>query len=1201
MRSFGFHNRPTLPRIASIARLLGFFLGLRMLPGGLLAADSSAITFALPAGNAEQTLRLFSKQSGWEVLFLTGTAAGVTTNEVKGLLTPQEAIERLLANSRLKAVPNMKMRAVRIVPAENVSSPARKQGTRNFENHQPPSAALKQPSISHPRTNSMYSTATSTSGVRRLIGAFASLFLGTMTVDAQVLNPANPESLGAVHGRVLDATRGEYLKNARVTLVGSDREALTNDFGEYRLSNVPAGTATLRISYVGWASRELNVTIRAGESVTQDVEFGGRTDQEGSKAIMMDAFTVAANREMDGKAIAISEQRYAAGIVNVVAADEYGDVTEGNVGEFLKYLPGVLVDYNAAAARTISLRGLPPSTTPVSMDGNRMASAASGSASRTFEFEQVSINNISRVEVSKSATPDRPADSLGGSVNMVSKSAFERSKALFTYRAYMNMNDTAMKLGSSPMGPDGKRENLAKPGFDFTYIKPVSRNFGFVVTGLFSSNYNPQTLSQTNWIPLAGGIPGGSPAAVTGDTPYMASYRVQTSPQTTERSSVGLTADWRVSPRDVISLRGQYSRFDNYFYIANYTFDTSLISSFGPTFSYGAANRGNFYASTGWRRKVGSTWQPSLSYRHTGETWTIEAGGYHSSSDNSYRDIDEGFFNGVTTGVTNATIAFDNLRPDRPGTITVTKGGVVIDPFKLSNQQIITTPTSVNNSGYQGQVNSNQSEATDTMRGAHASFKRDFHLAVPVALKFGLDYRQNLRDIRVAAPVWRYNGPDGIYSTGEPAGPLLNTTFSTVAAPYGFGTIEWIDSSKMFELFKAHPDQFAEQLNGPYGTIQRRVNGSQYIDESVSAGYLRADVRLFKSRLLVVGGVRYERTRAGGEGPLNDANAIYQRDAKGELVLGANGRPVPITTDATEQTRLRFKERGAHVSRSYDGYYPSANASFRITDNLIARASYARTIGRPDFGNIIPSTVLPDLGGASMDIRVKNTALLPWEADNFDLSLEYYFQKAGVLSAGVFRKDFSNFFGASVMPATPELLQKFGLEPEYAGYNILTTTNVGDARVTGLELNYSQQLTFLPDFARGVSVFANGTSLDLEGSTIADFNAFVRRNGSWGVSLNRPRYSLMLKWIYRDDQRLLARTGSGVPPGTYQWLKGSLKLDINAEYRLQKHVSLFANARNITNEPYVLGYYNEGTPSYARQYNTQDFGVQYTLGVKGSF
>src|SRR5690606_29460040 len=105
------------------------------------------------------------------------------------------------------------------------------------------------------------------------------------------------------------------------------------------------------------------------------------------------AFTVATRRETNTAAIATNEQRFALNIKTVIETDAFGDVAEGNVGEFLKFLPGVTVDYVAADVRTVSVRGFGAAYSSVSVDGFRMASASSGASARAFEFEQVSINN----------------------------------------------------------------------------------------------------------------------------------------------------------------------------------------------------------------------------------------------------------------------------------------------------------------------------------------------------------------------------------------------------------------------------------------------------------------------------------------------------------------------------------------------------------------------------------------------------------------------------------------------------------------------------------------------------------------------------------------------------------------------------------------------------------------------------------------
>ena len=208
----------------------------------------------------------------------------------------------------------------------------------------------------------------------------------------------------------------------------------------------------------------------------------------------------------------------------------------------------------------------------------------------------------------------------------------------------------------------------------------------------------------------------------------------------------------------------------------------------------------------------------------------------------------------------------------------------------------------------------------------------------------------------------------------------------------------WIDPRKVYALYQTNPSWFV--LNDSAYYISK-VNGSQELEESIAAGYLRADARLFRNRLWLVGGVRLERTHDKGRGPLNDINAQYQRDNAGRLVDGnpalAGIQPVQITTDPLAQRKLRYRERGASSDQSYQGYYPSLNASFSLTENLILRGAFARTLGRPNLGNIIPGTTISDASSTSAipTITVNNSGLRPWTATSYDLSLESYQIKDG--------------------------------------------------------------------------------------------------------------------------------------------------------------------------------------------------------------
>jgi outer membrane receptor for ferrienterochelin and colicin len=105
-------------------------------------------------------------------------------------------------------------------------------------------------------------------------------------------------------------------------------------------------------------------------------------------------------------------------IKTVMSSDAFGDVSEGNVGEFLKLMPGVQMDYVDADVRTMSIGGLDPKYSLILMDGAPIASTGSSriATGRTFEFEQLSISSISSVELSKTPTPDVAGSALAGVV-----------------------------------------------------------------------------------------------------------------------------------------------------------------------------------------------------------------------------------------------------------------------------------------------------------------------------------------------------------------------------------------------------------------------------------------------------------------------------------------------------------------------------------------------------------------------------------------------------------------------------------------------------------------------------------------------------------------------------------------------------------------------------------------------------------------
>jgi iron complex outermembrane recepter protein len=1131
-------------------------------------------TYNVPRGDATRTLGQYAGVASRQIVYLMDKVRGVQTNAIEGEYSPDEALARMLAGTELVARHDAATGAVMIS-----RTPARAEPP-------PPRAPTSE-------SNSMNSNVRSKRPkLIALMAGWLALAVGPAQINAE---DGSPATSGTIEGRVANAVTGEFLNNARVSIADTTLETQTNSFGEYRFTRVPAGSVLVRVNVAGHKPTNATATVVAGTVATLDLHVGldAKQEKEGD-AVVLDRFVVAAQREMSGNAIAINERRAAANLRNVVAADEFGDSTEGNVGEFIKYIPAVAIDYTSAEPRFISVRGLPSFGTAVMIDGNRMASAAA-SFSRAVELDQVSLNNMSRIEVAKSPTPDSPADTIGGSVNMVLKSAFERTKPVFNYRVNLNANynDThgARPSFHKTAGPGYERTAKVKPGFDLNYIHPVSRDFGYTVSLMTANQFTPESFASFDWKPT-----GLASSLAPADRPFLSAFGVRDGPKEIYRWSVGATVDWRIRPQDVVSIAGQWNSFDTTVVNNLHRFDSAgsrgvAPAAYGPTFMESAPGSSTAAHQTAYQHKIGTGYNLRLTHRHTGLVWRTESGMAYSTSVSDFTGLEDGTIRTAQARIRNATLRLDGIKDSLPSSVSMwTTANVPIDYRELDNYTL-------------DSVTSSPSWQVSTTTSAFANATRQFHGPLGLRVKSGFDVRREDRDFRNPTSTWTFVGPDGVAGTADDSLSRYDLAFSDYAGveqPFGFGPLERPSNQKAYTLLQEHPEYFS--LNEA-SLISSNATQSRNLTESVAAGYIRADASFLKNRLKMTGGVRYERTFDEGYGVLNDIRATYQRTASGEIMRDAAGRPVRIAGDATKLAGLQYKERGAHAQRDYGNFYPSFNTTFSITERLLLRASYAETITRPQLSNILPSVTAsdPTVTTGIPTLTVSNTALKPWSARSYDLALEYYFEQPGLVSFGVFQKDISDFFGSVRTRATPELLAEYGLDDSYLVYDVVTRRNVGAARVSGMEAEYRQTLSFLPSWARGISVFANSTALHLEGEAIADFSGFIARTTNWGISLNRSRYTVRLNWNLRGRQRMGSVTGNNIPAGTFEYRNPRRTLDLNAEWRINRYIGLFTNLRNVTNVAWWSEIYGPETPAYARANNLTQFGVQGIVGVKGSF
>ena len=1009
---------------------------------------------------------------------------------------------------------------------------------------------------------------------------------------APVAFAAASAATGTIEGRIFNPRSGTVVEGARVSIESASLVTFSDADGVFRLNDVPAGTVQLRIFFTGVTPQLEAVEVVTGQTVQRNITLGTAGPNAlaaDPSVVKLDQFVVGESREMEAAAIAINEQRFAPNVKTVVSTDEFGAVAEGNVAEFLRYLPGLTVDLSGGDARTVSIDGAPAANTPVTLGGLSLSSPTG--TGRAVEVGFFNLNNISRIEVSMSPTPDSPGSALAGSVNMVPRSSFERTKPLFNGSVYLMARDDMIKFGDqAALYRDPRR--VIHPGFDFSWVVPVNKKFGFSVATGYSTQFSHQVGHTNTWRGVSTATNGVAFPHTTPGNPYLSAYQYTDAPKESGRESLGLTLDFRLSDYDRISLSYQYSSFDGWTAARNVQFNPLRIApGFTTSSVQGVAGAGNIQITSGnGRVRENRTFMPTFNWRHDGPVWKFDGGVGRAFGTDRVRSTDKGLWQSVIARRTGVTVAFDQIIDTRPGIITVTDAatGAPVDPFQIENYSLIS-------------VAETPVRSQDINFSAFLNGRRDFFWKFPFTLRSGLDFRQSTRDTNQGAITYNYTGsnvPGSAAAFLDPSSPKRERA-------YGFPRMEFADYKTTLDFFRANPGQFTTNDDTTY---RNYVTNSRWAREAISAAYLRGDAAFLNRRLQVVGGMRVEQTNVWANGPLTDLTRNVQRDSAGNPIRNAQGNPVPITTNALEASRLTFLPRGTDVEKEYLRFFPSVNVSYNITENLIARAAVSTSIGRPNFNQYAGAVSLPNTDNppsSTNRISVNNAGIKPWSATSTKVRLEYYFAGVGQITAGAFRRDYTNFFGNIVVPATPEFLGLYALDPdEYGAYEVSTQYNVpGTNRVDGWDVSYKQALTFLPHWSRGVLVFANYSRRIAKTQNLGSigFND-IPYSGSFGVSLTRARYSVRVNCSFRDDQiRNYVTSGASIEPGTYIYTPARNTIDVLGEYTFWKRMAVFANLRNVGDVPNEDSAAGPSTPDVAKLRLRERYGSLWTVGIKGTF
>ena len=968
---------------------------------------------------------------------------------------------------------------------------------------------------------------------------------------------------GRIVGRIFNPATQEYVRNAEIAVEGTDLVAFSADDGSYVLSNVPAGSVTMSVTYTGYDRATATLNVTPGQAATRDFELKGSTFGPGARPapgaaeiVKLGQFVVSTERE--GNAKAIMDQRAALNMKSVVASDNFGDITGGNIGEFVKYLPGVVMDYVDADARSIRISGLDPKYAGVSVDGMRMASAASATfsgATRQFEFEQSSITSIEAIEINKTLTASMDADAPAGTMNMRSKNAFDRKGREITASANLTASEYELAWKRSPSPGDGEHRKI-RPGFVFTYADSFQQRFGIQLSLSHNSLFNEQAgITHT--------IDNGTAAAPR--APIINNLTFRDNPKITTRAAAGLNLDYKILPGLVASLRTQGSHFEDEINARQVIFRANTADMDPATTLTSLVARPTANANTRLETIIGHShkWNDTISYvpklEFKRNALQLTLGGGYSRSATHYEDRRTGYWASTNNRITRMSWA-----ATRSGT---TEGDWQIR--QLSGRSWTDIANFNRDDANTGNIGTSERTGRSQVWQGYLEGKQTFDLGLPVTVQAGVKSRLTVYDLwKTGALTWTFVGPANsqlapttimAVHTKPVYDPQQGDNVATLGIPI-------TNATAMYSLYQQHPEYFQENTVANLTTLW---TSPRAVKEQVDAGYVEFNSRWKQLRLNL--GIRHERTRTVGRVFDVIPPAVIRRQ-RPELVAGT----IPYLTYQYRNFERRNRYGG------YDNDFLSGGLKYSLRPNLVVQLAASQSIGRPDYNNLAGALSVND---TTFRVTLPNPDLKPETSDKYFASVQYYMEPAGTLSASVYTLNVKNM-GVNNTEISAE---EAGLadDPEYIGYTFIRPTNLdGTRKIKGFELEYSQQLVFLPGWARGFSLFGSLTR------AIPDVQLVnvVPKAVNGGVRFSNHKFNLQLRTTWAAPRL------QSISATQRQWQYERIMFDLSGGYKLSQRYEVTVSGRNILNSP-IRGYVNEPGLMRTNFY----YGAVWTVGVRGRF
>ncbi|MES2692537.1 MAG: TonB-dependent receptor [Verrucomicrobiota bacterium] len=967
---------------------------------------------------------------------------------------------------------------------------------------------------------------------------------------------AHAQGTGTITGRVLNTATKGYIRNAEVRVEGTNIVALSEDAGFYRIVGAPTGEVTLTVSYTGTQTASAKVNVSAGQTATRDFELQSSVFNQGAASsdpsvVTMGAFVISSERE--GNAKAIMDQRAALNAKSVVATDNYGDLTMGDVGEFMKYLPGVALDYLEVDTNAVRIGGLDPKYSTFTTDGNRMAAGnpSFDANSRGNTFEQMSITGIESVEVNNTLTASMDADSAAGNINLRSKRAFDRKGRQIVYQLYAMGTSDAITLQREYL-PDDKKHHKVFPAGQLGYADVfLGGRLGIEANTSFNKSFIFQDRHQLEY------------TYVTPDRPVITGLMWRPGPKVATRFAGNISLDYKITPELIVSLPFVYSHYDVEFFnqytwlraaAAQITPDSTLTKVTALATANANTRLGTEYSH---RHNYNDTYTFGPRFEYKRDSLTMQLGGSYSRSVTKNTDMEDGFFRNTNDRITRmGWTAERSGTQETAWTLRQTSGRPWGDASSWGRDD-----------AFANNILSNANRGKAQMFSGYINGKKALRLFdLPLELKTGLNTRLSTHSLAGGDQQWTYVGPNGQLNS-----PVLATQNYRFDPKMGGNVMDqnWRadDNYAMYRLYQEHPEYFTPNT---VTNFQNKLISPRSMKEQIDAAYVEGNTRW--NQLRFNGGLRYERTRTIGRiwDPLPDSVV---------RAAGYTAGTIPFVL-----YKYRDGERSSRYG-DYDDFFLSGGAKYSITRNLVAQLSASESILRPNYDNLAGITVIDD---AQQRITVPNPGLQPERSRKTFTSLQYYFEPAGMIGISAYRLDVQNQLTARSEVSADQA--GFGGDPEYASYTFLSYLNgEGKAHTNGLSAEYNQQMTFLPGPLKGLSIFGSITR------TIADRQQLrlVPKSANGGIRYRYGKFNMQLRATWQAT-RLISQSANTV--NGWLWGRERTLVDLSGGYKISKRIEIMLSVRNLFNAPYQQ-YSNE--PGRLQMFDV--YGSLWNFGIKGTF